>query len=148
MDIKNEVMYIKNSISNLQNTAITNTIEEASPIKQNDSGNTYALNQYQFNQSRLDYQRNLHKKKQDITTYENNQEFFDMLMKNDYSKPWSRLSLYQKKTKLTEYVQSLTTINMQQRKEKLSEYLKKINDKQFQKNIQYDQSTQVIKNIL
>ena len=137
MDIEKEVEYIINSI-NTQINSNTSTLPEKK--KNTESGNIYALNQYKFNQNRVDYIRNNNKKPNKSVTHEDNEEFFNMLLKNDYKKTWSRLSPFQKKTKLTEFVQVDNSLSNDEKKQKLKLLLENINSK----NIKYDINTQTI----
>ena len=137
MDIEKEVEYIKNSINTKINTDVSTLPEKK---KNTESGNIYALNQYKFNQNRVDYIRNINKKPDKSVTHEDNEDFFNMLLKNDYKKTWSRLSSFQKKTKLTEFVQVDNSLSNDEKKDKLKLLLENINSK----TIKYDINTQII----
>ena len=52
MDIEKEVEYIKNYLNTKINSGVSTLPERK---KNTESGNIYALNQYKFNQNRVDY---------------------------------------------------------------------------------------------
>lgn len=143
MDIQEEINRIKEEIQSFSNKINTNNEDTISEEKEKEKvktvtpkGNTYALEQFKFQQSYLNYKRNENKKKHDIQIINNTEELIKMIDENDYKKPWNKLDNYQKKIKIKEYVLSLEIPESEQ-KTKLEKFNSLLRDKTFNKSINY-----------
>ena len=143
MDIQEEINRIKEEIQSFSNKISTNNEDTISEEKEKEKvkavtskGNTYALEQFKFQQSYLNYKRNENKKKDDIQIINNTEELVKMIDENDYKKPWNKLDNYQKKIKIKEYVLSLEIPESEQ-KTKLEKFNSLLKDKTFNKSINY-----------
>ena len=98
------------------------------PVPKNLRGNEYSLRQFQYNQQRLNYRKQLRKeslqrgRQQDdsgsgstkheekITVLPGTDAIHSWLQENEYKKKWFRLDAYQKRTKLREFAAAFPEI--------------------------------------
>lgn len=145
MDIQEEIAQIKHEIQSFNNKIGINNEHTVSQEKEKEKekvkdvsskGNTYALEQFKFQQSYLNYKRNQNKKKDDVQVINNTDELMKMIDENDYKKPWIKLDNYQKKKKIKEYVSDLE-ISEVEKNTKLEKYNSLLKDKTFNKSVNY-----------
>lgn len=144
MDIQEEINRIRKEIQSFNNkinisdvSTTSNQIEDKNKkIKDLSKGNTYALEQFKFQQSYLNYKRNQNKKKDDIQVINNTDELVKMIDENDYKKPWLKLDNYQKKIKIKEYISELE-ISESEKNTKLEKYNSLLKNKTFNKSVNY-----------
>ncbi len=100
------------SINKFNNTSVEdsrNKIESSKPYR----GNQHDLDTFNNTIQYIEYKKNLRKNKKNIKIPQNNNVFDDMeslqekLYNDQFKKNWSRLDVYSKKTKISEYMEEL-----------------------------------------
>lgn len=115
-------------------------------------GNQFDLNNFQFRVSYLEYQKSISKSKKDIKTkplskmLETQDDLERELGKNRFDKPWSKLDIFAKKTKIKEYLEDKYPNNVSEYMLILEPLLqnKKLNKKT---DVNYDSENEKIINI-
>lgn len=147
MNIEKEIIQIKNNIKNFNNNnnqLSCNTHDKNNKdnlgeknLKSNQNqGNNYTLEQFKFQQNYLNYKRNKNKKKYTFNIINSTDDLIKMIDEVDYKKPWNKLDNYQQKVKISEYLKELN-LTKEEKNNKSEKYLKLLNDKNFNKIINY-----------
>ena len=143
VDIKNKINKLNLSINDKKDLE---KIIDNTNIK-NIKGNIYALSQFQYKVSSLNYRRNLRKnigkKEEDINNLDNMEQLSKFISETDYNKKWNKLDNYQKKKKLIQYVSNLVAggkINSSLKETLNNELLKKLKNNKLKssKTVNYD----------
>lgn len=108
--IQDEIKYLNSNISQSLYTKINHSSKSDKKSKEM-TGNMYALNNLKYQQSRINYKRNLRKKKDEesekkktkINIIDNEEELNNIISKYEYKKKWFRLDNYLKTQKLKEF---------------------------------------------
>ena len=153
-DINNMILEI-----NLLNENLNNKTEEIfcddEKKKKIIGGNTYALEQFSRKQNYLTYKRSIKKNPEGLNTetnyniLESNNMLENFIEENDYKKPWNRLDKYQKKQKITEYIDILINdnkLNKELKNKLIKDVIDTINIKKSFK-IDYDKDNKIITDI-
>lgn len=110
--LRNQIAELNKQISNESNINNVDELPKQKVIK----GNTYALSQFQYRVSSLNYRRtmkkNVDKKEENINSLDSMKELNSFISENDYKKKWNKLDNYQKKKKLVQYINQLIQKNI------------------------------------
>jgi len=151
-DIKNKINKLNLSINDKKDLE---KIIDNTNIK-NIKGNVYALSQFQYKVSSLNYRRNLRKnigkKEEDINNLDNMKQLSKFISETDYNKKWNKLDNYQKKKKIIQYVSNLVAsgkINSSLKETLNNELLKKLKNNKLKssKTVNYDMDNFKIESI-
>lgn len=151
-DIKNKINKLNLSINDKKDLE---KIIDNTNIK-NIKGNVYALSQFQYKVSSLNYRRNLRKnigkKEEDINNLDNMEQLSKFISETDYNKKWNKLDNYQKKKKIIQYVSNLVAsgkINSSLKETLNNELLKKLKNNKLKssKTVNYDMDNFKIESI-
>ena len=151
-DIKNKINKLNLSINDKKDLE---KIIDNTNIK-NIKGNVYALSQFQYKVSSLNYRRNLRKnigkKEEDINNLDNMEQLSKFISETDYNKKWNKLDNYQKKKKIIQYVSNLVAsgkINSSLKDTLNNELLKKLKNNKLKssKTVNYNMDNFKIESI-
>ena len=151
-DIKNKINKLNLSINDKKDLE---KIIDNTNIK-NIKGNVYALSQFQYKVSSLNYRRNLRKnigkKEEDINNLDNMKQLSKFISETDYNKKWNKLDNYQKKKKIIQYVSNLVAsgkINSSLKDTLNNELLKKLKNNKLKssKTVNYNMDNFKIESI-
>ena len=110
--LRNQIAELNKQISNESNINNVDELPKQKVIK----GNAYALSQFQYRVSSLNYRRtmknNVDKKEENINSLDSMKELNSFISENDYKKKWNKLDNYQKKKKLVQYINQLIQQNI------------------------------------
>jgi hypothetical protein len=152
VDIKNKINKLNLSIKDKKDLE---KIIDNTNIK-NIKGNVYALSQFQYKVSSLNYRRNLRKnigkKEEDINNLDNMEQLSKFISETDYNKKWNKLDNYQKKKKIIQYVSNLVAsgqINSSLKDTLNNELLKKLKNNKLKssKTVNYNMDNFKIESI-
>lgn len=150
-DIISEISLLNGNLNN-KNQEILGDNEKKKKII---VGNTYALEQFNRHQNYLTYKRSIKKNPDGLNTetkyniLESNDILETYIEENDYKKPWNKLDKYQKKIKITEYIDNLINDNKLKKELKnklIKDIIDTINIKKSFK-IDYDKDNKIITDI-
>lgn len=104
-DINNIHNYINDIYIKLNNTPIKKNKVNTTKIIKKTKNTSYSLEQFKRRQNNINFLKNRKKKNiKNFSVIEFDKNFEQTLLENDYKKDWKKLDLYQKKTKINEYL--------------------------------------------
>ena len=130
-----------------------NIINSDKPYRGNQHDLDTFINTIQY----IEYKKGLKKKtriisQKELVTYDNPNDIMSILSDSQYKKQWSRLDVYSKKNKISEYIEKEVkkgNLNQELMKEYIAHLFRLIEQKKLNKkgNIEYDADNGIIINI-